>query len=400
MLPIHEVIANPKAKEIYFTVRKHGTVSKQTLLDESGLTISTLTRILDELLSQELLVEVGFGESTGGRRPTLYETNPSYAYLLGLEISRTHAKLVLTDFHLRLLGEHTWSMDAGLTPELLMKSLHRQGLQMLDAASVQLSRVAGLGIGAVGPLDRTAGVILNPAHFPAEGWSQVHIKEQLEQRLGVPVYLDNGANTALLGEYWAGSNRMQQHLLYLHAGIGLRSAIMNDGRLLYGIIDTEGAVGQMIIDRAGVPPQLPGGNAGAWESYVSVRTLEGQAREAWRMGSSTSLRALAEHAEALEFVHLLEALRERDPVMVRLFDEMAVACGIGLANLINILHPEEVILGGPLFLAADFYETATRIALERTYYRGQYNVRFTRSSLGERAVATGACALVLHQLTS
>lgn len=116
MLPIHEVIANPKAKEIYFTVRKHGTVSKQTLLDESGLTISTLTRILDELLSQELLVEVGFGESTGGRRPTLYETNPSYAYLLGLEISRTHAKLVLTDFHLRLLGEHTWSMDAGLTP--------------------------------------------------------------------------------------------------------------------------------------------------------------------------------------------------------------------------------------------------------------------------------------------
>nr|WP_245368536.1 ROK family protein [Paenibacillus silagei] len=399
-MPIHEVIANPKAREIYFTVRKHGTVSKQTLLDESGLTISTLTRILDELLSQELLVEVGFGESTGGRRPTLYETNPSYAYLLGLEISRTHAKLVLTDFHLRLLGEHTWSMDAGLTPELLMESLHRQGLQMLDAASVQLSRVAGLGIGAVGPLDRTAGVILNPARFPAEGWSQVHIKEQLEQRLGVPVYLDNGANTALLGEYWAGSNRMHQHLLYLHAGIGLRSAIMNDGRLLYGMTDTEGAVGQMIIDLPGVPPQIPGGNAGAWESYVSVRTLEGQAREAWRLDSSTSLRALAEHAEALEFVHLLEALRERDPVMVRLFDEMAVACGIGLANLINILHPEEVILGGPLFLAADFYETATRIALERTYYRGQYNVRFTRSSLGERAVATGACALVLHQLTS
>ncbi|MFC6652511.1 ROK family protein [Paenibacillus rhizoplanae] len=216
----------------------------------------------------------------------------------------------------------------------------------------------------------------------------------------MPVYLDNGANTALLGEYWAGSNRMQQHLLYLHAGIGLRSAIMNDGRLLYGIIDTEGAVGQMIIDRAGVPPQIPGGNAGAWESYVSVRTLEGQAREAWRLGSSTSLRALAEHEEALEFAHLLEALQERDPVMVRLFDEMAVACGIGLANLINILHPEEVILGGPLFLAADFYETATQIALERTYYRGQYNVRFTRSSLGERAVATGACALVLHQLTS
>lgn len=401
MLLIHELIANPKAREIYFTVRKHGTVSKQSLLDESGLTISTLTRILDELLSLELLVEVGFGESTGGRRPTLYETNPSYAYLLGLEISRTHAKLVLMDFHLQLLGEYTWNMDTALTPEHLMESLHSQALQMLAAASIDLGRVAGLGIGAVGPLDRQAGVILNPARFTAPGWSQVHIKELLEQRLAVPVYLDNGANTALLGEYWASSNRMQHHLLYLHAGIGLRSAIMNDGRLLYGMIDTEGAVGQMIIEGSGLPPHIPGGNAGAWESYVSIHTLERQAREVWRLGSSGLLRSLAGSAEQLEFAHLIEALHARDPEVVRLFHEMAVYCGIGLANLINILHPEEVILGGPLFLAADdFYQEATRIALERTYYREQYNVRFTRSRLGERSVAAGACAMVLHQLTN
>lgn len=398
---IHEIITNPKARDIYFTVRKYGTVSKQSLLDESGLTISTLTRILDDLLSLGLLVEVGFGESTGGRRPTLYETNPSYAYLLGLEISRTHSRLVLTDFHLKLLDEHTWNMDAGLTPELLMESLHGQALRMLTAASIDPAQVAGLGIGAVGPLDRIAGVILNPARFAAPGWSQVHIKDQLEQRLNVPVYLDNGANTALLGEYWASSNRMQHHLLYLHAGIGLRSAIMNDGRLLYGMIDTEGAVGQMIIEGSGLPPHIPGGNAGAWESYVSIHTLERQAREAWHRGSSPLLHNLAESAEQLEFTHLIEALHAGDPMVVLLFHEMAVYCGIGLANLINILHPEEVILGGPLFLAADeFYQEATRIALERTYYREQYQVRFSRSRLGERSVAAGACAMVLHQLTS
>ncbi|KAI7252887.1 hypothetical protein KC345_g11438, partial [Hortaea werneckii] len=243
-----------------------------------------------------------------------------------------------------LLDEHTWNMDTGLTPELLMESLHGQVLRMLAAASIDPVQVAGLGIGAVGPLDRKEGVILNPARFAAPGWSQVHIKEQLEQRLNVPVYLDNGANTALLGEYWASSNRMQHHLLYLHAGIGLRSAIMNDGRLLYGMIDTEGAVGQMIIEGSGLPPHIPGGNAGAWESYVSIHTLERQAREAWHRGSSTLLHDLAESAEQLEFTHLIEALHAGDPVVVRLFNEMAVYCGIGLANLINILHPEEVVL--------------------------------------------------------
>ncbi|WP_256701436.1 MULTISPECIES: ROK family protein [unclassified Paenibacillus] len=400
MLPIHELIPSSRTKDMYLSVRKKGTVSKQTLLEESGLTVSTLTRILDELLAQSLLLEVGYGESTGGRRPTLYETNPAYGYVFGLEISRTHSRLVLADLHLTLLDEYTWAMDEYATPERLMDSVYAQVLRMLEQASIDISRVIGLGIGAVGPLDRKEGTILTPAGFAAPGWSQVRIKEQLEQRLEVPVCLDNGANTALLGEYWAGGDRRQHQLLYLHAGIGLRSAIMNEGRILYGVIDTEGAVGQMIIESTGVASSVPGGNYGAWESYVSIRTLEMQAREEWNRGRATILRELSDRPEDLEFSHLIEALQAGDSAVNRIFGQAAAYCGIGLANLINILHPEEVILGGPLFSAADvFYQEATRTALEKTYYREQYKVRFTKGSLSDNAVAAGAAALILNQLT-
>ncbi|MBW4082462.1 ROK family protein [Paenibacillus sp. S150] len=385
---------------MYLSVRKKGTVSKQKLLEESGLTVSTLTRILDELLARGLLLEVGYGESTGGRRPTLYETNPAYGYVFGLEISRTHSRLVLADLHLTLLDEYTWSMDEHATPEFLMESVHFEMLRMLERASIDISRVIGLGIGAVGPLDRREGTILNPAGFAAPGWSQVRIKERLEQLLDVPVCLDNGANTALLGEYWAGGDRRQHQLLYLHAGIGLRSAIMNEGRILYGVTDTEGAVGQMIIESSGVPSSVPGGNYGAWESYVSIRTLEMQAREAWKRGSATLLRGLAERPEDIEFTHLIEALKAGDSAVSGIFAQAAAYCGIGLANLINILHPEEVILGGALFSSADvFYQEATRTALEKTYYREQYKVRFTKGSLSDHAVAAGAAALILNLLT-
>ncbi|WP_019912494.1 ROK family protein [Paenibacillus sp. HW567] len=400
MQPIHEVISSSRTKDMYLSIRKQGTVSKQTLLEESGLTVSTLTRILDELLAQGLLSEVGYGESTGGRRPTLYETNPLFGYVFGLEISRTHSKLALMNLHLSLLDEYTWTMDEHTTPELLVEAVHSQALRMLEQASVDISQVIGLGIGAVGPLDRKEGIIQHPAGFTAPGWSQVHIKEQLEQLLDVPVCLDNGANTALLGEYWAGGNLRLHQLLYLHAGIGLRSAIMNEGRILYSVIDTEGAAGQMIIENAGIPSRHPGGNDGAWESYVSIRTLEMQARAEWKLGKDTLLRELAPNPESIDFSHLIEALQAGDPMVTGIFGRAAVYCGIGLANLINILHPEEVILGGPLFSAADyFYQEATRVALEKTYYREQCSVRFTKGALSDNAVATGAGALILNQLT-
>ncbi|WP_267918908.1 ROK family protein [Paenibacillus sonchi] len=125
-----------------------------------------------------------------------------------------------------------------------------------------------------------------------------------------------------------------------------------------------------------------------------------QAREEWKRGRPTLLRELADRPEDIEFAHIVEALQAGDSVVNGIFGQAAVYCGIGLANLINILHPEEVILGGPLFSAADFfYREATRTALERTYYREQYKVRFTQGSLSDTAVAAGAAALILNQLT-
>ncbi|WP_040951677.1 ROK family protein [Gorillibacterium massiliense] len=393
-------IQSAKAKEIYLSIRRHGTVSKLVLLEESGLTASTLTRILEELRAQSLILEVGLGESTGGRRPVLYETNPTYAYLFGVEISRTHSRLVLFDLHLHSLGSVSWKMNASLTPDRLIQLITEHVPTLLKTNNIEKERVLGIGIGAVGPLDRKLGIILNPTHFPAEGWTQVPIKERLEQLLGLPVYLDNGANTGLLGEYWLSDNRQQHQLLYLHAGIGMRSAIMNEGRIFYGVMDTEGAVGQMIIESAGVPSDTPGGNYGAWESYVSIQNLITQAVASWKQGRTVALSQWANNPDELQFAHLIAALQAGDPVIIELFRQAAAYFGIGLANLINILHPEEVILGGPLFSSNDFFfEETTRIALEKTYYRQYYNVRFTKGQLGDAAVSTGAAALVLSKLT-
>ena len=256
-------------KLVYDRISYLGTVSKADLLQHFSLASSSMTRLLEEMTSQGLIVLSGFGHSTGGRKPVLFQTNPKYRYLLGLEISRMYSTLGLYDLHLNSLSLIRWEMNAQLTPELLVKYVGEASDKFLAKEGISSEQVLGIGIGAVGPLDRKHGIILEPEFFPSPSWRDVPICEMLTQRLGIPAKLDNGANTALIGEHWALRSDNIEHALYVHAGVNIRSAMMSGGNIIRGAVDTEGAVGQMIIRTDG--PRLRGkGNFGALEAFVSV----------------------------------------------------------------------------------------------------------------------------------
>lgn len=393
-----ERVANPKSRELFAIVRRSGIVSKQALLEECGLTGSTLTRVLEELVAQELLQEVGLGESTGGRRPILYQVNPGYAYAFGLEISRSLSRLVLTDMHHRILGSAVWNMNEEMNPDRLLRLASQAAGALLEQHGVQHGQVLGVGIGAVGPLDRREGFIREPLYFPNPGWNNVPICALVEERFGLPAYLDNGANTALLAEHWADPDK-RQHLLYVHAGIGIRSAMMTGGSIVYGAVDMEGSVGQMIVQADGILHREQGGNFGALESYVSTYGLERRASAALKRGRQSRLTE-AVPPEAVTFAMITEAAEADDPLAVELFADAASYFGIGLANLLNVLHPEKVCLGGPVVNAyPPFFEWAVKTALERTYHHPAYQVEFTRGILGESGIAAGAAVMVVNKLT-
>lgn len=363
------------------------------------MTVSTLTRLLEELTSQGLILESGFGISTGGRRPILYEMNPAYAYVFGLEISRTLSKLVLVDLAMNKLDSRSWVMSEEMTPDVLTGLIADEADRMLAEHQIAKSAVLGLGIGAVGPLDRIAGVILEPSYFPAPGWKNVAICRMLGSRLSLPVLLDNGANTALLAESWVNRSQSFKHLLYVHAGIGLRSSMLSEGKIIYGAVDMEGSVGQMIIQTDGISHRDAGGNYGALESYASLYAVEKAARSALKQGRATLLSQLVGDPEQLQYRHVLEALKKNDPLVVEIMTEAATYFGIGLANLLNILHPEKVILGGPLLAEGElFFQIATQVAIRKAYYYPAYQVVFSKGNLGEEALAIGAAVMVMNQL--
>ena len=386
-------LPSPK-KVVYYHIAEQGIVSKAELLARFSLTSSTMTRLLEEMAEERLIRISGLGPSSGGRRPILYEINPSFRYFFGLEISRFHSALGLFDAGMNPLSFTRWRMDETMTPARLVDHVAGQMKAFLNDHGIGPEQVGGVGVGAVGPLDRERGIILRPLRFPSQGWTDVPICRMIEERTGFPARLENGANTALMAEHWAMRKQSPQHMLYVHAGVGLRSAMMSYGRIIHGSVDMEGAVGQMIIQTDG--PRLgDDGNFGALEAFVSVQALERQAQAQAKMGRSRWLEAFGVPPDRIRYDDLLEALRRDNPCAVELFEQAAAYFGIGLANLINVLHPEIVILGGALVNYDErFFETAIEIARKNVYYYPEYQPVFTKGELREDAVATGAALMV------
>jgi Transcriptional regulator/sugar kinase len=384
---------------VYTYIAQRGIVSRAELMKEFSMTSSSMTRLLEDMIDANKLQESGRGSSTGGRRPILYETNPTYGYLFGLEISRIYSSMGLYDMHMNRLSSIRWKMDEGMTPHVFMKRVQSAVHRFVGEHGIRPSAIVGMGVGAVGPLDRERGLILDPVYFPAQGWRNLPICELLEERLGFPVLLDNGANTALVGEHWALRSEHYKHMLYVHVGAGLRSAVMSNGQLVYGAADMEGAIGRMII-QAGNLSQPGSSIDGALESFVSVHAIENEMRELAAAGSlPLHGEARSGRGEAWSFELLLEALLAGDPVVQEKFKQAAAYLGVGLANLINVLHPEKVILGGALLNAHEsVFETAVEVARNYTYYYPQYKPLFSKGLLKEEAVAAGAAVMVLKQL--
>lgn len=369
-----------KHKEILDFIRRYQPISKLDLLKRYELTTSTMTRLLEELLSAGKIIEAGYGDSTGGRKPFLYQINPAYGYVVGLEISRAYSHVAIYDYNMNKMSSYKWEMPGGNTQEALLPMIAVRIDEMLAEHHISPNQLLGMGIGSV------------------KGWMNQEIVRFFEKKLSIPVTLDNGANTALLGEYWAEPTHINNNLVYIHVGVGLRLSMMSDGELLSRSVDQEDSFGQMIIQTDGIRLGDQG-NYGNLESYVSIPAMIHMLHHRLKLGRGSLLHNQSSRIEEIGFQDLLEALENDDALVKEVVTESACYFGIGLANVINIVHPEKVILGGPLIHSHPlFFEVATQAALSKIYHPKAYEMVFSKGKIGEEAVVYGAAIMIIQQL--
>jgi glucokinase len=252
--------------------------------------------------------------------------------------------------------------------------------------------VAGIGIGCPGPLDLEAGLVLDPFNLD---WRDFPLRARLGAAVDLPAHLDNDANCATWGEYWQGAGRGVRSLVGVTLGTGIGGGVILDGRLVHGASSTAGEVGHMTIDVEGRPCKC--GNRGCLEAYASGPNIAARAREGVERGAVSTLPELAGGDPAtITAATVYEAVVHGDEYARDVMEETAKILGAGIANLVNILNPEMVVIvGGVTRAGAYLFDPLRAEVRQRAFPVAERACRIVPGELPDTAGVIGAAGLFL-----
>ena len=224
---------------------------------------------------------------------------------------------------------------------------------------------SGVGVGAPGPLDRTRGVVLLT---PNLGWTNMPLRERVSKGLGLPAALDNDANCAVLGEWWIGAAKGARNAVGITIGTGIGGGLIVNGEMVHGASDCAGEIGHVTIETEG--RRCKCGNYGCLEAYASGPAI---ARRAVEEVESGGVSRLAEFAGGnlldVTAQTVYEAASHGDVVALQVVSETARYLGAGIANLVNVLNPEVVVVCGGVTMAGDGLFVPLRREVVRRAFR-------------------------------
>jgi glucokinase len=267
----------------------------------------------------------------------------------------------------------------------------------VDEADLSLKQVAGVGVGAPGAVDFSEGRVIFAPNM--EGWKDVPLKKSLEKILDVPVFVENDGNICALGVHVAELKAKPKNLVGIFVGTGIGGGLIVNGELYSGFNHTAGEIGHMVVDLNG--PKCGCGNKGCWEALASRTAIFQQIKAGVKDGQKTILtEMLGDDLADLRSGDLRKAIRRGDKFVDKIIEGAAEYLGIGIANLVNILGPEVVVLGGGVIeaLADEMMSVIVETAQDYVMPGTMKGVEIIASKLGDNAGITGA-AVLAHRET-
>ncbi|MBM4761856.1 ROK family protein [Bacillus sp. B15-48] len=380
----NDSVRNQMLKKVYKLIHQKHQTSKNELLEETNIKQTTLTRMLDEMLNRNFILESGYGKSSGGRPPVLYQINEKIAYIIGIDISRIETKVILMDLFFQPIEIETFQMTKKESPQVVFSKVIQIIHTFLANFKIELEQLLGIGVGTVGPLNRQEGIIDNPEAFQSPKWQNVKVKEILSETFSVPIIVENGANTAALAEY-THHQFLYKNILYCIGGFGVRCGVISNGQFVHSKQGDSSAYGHIIIQAEG--RLCTCGRKGCLTTYASFGAMLDEYKSRVKH-ESTSLNAIDPSILMDEFIN---ELKKNDSLTKDIVKKAAYYYGIGIANMINVLHPELVVLHGSLIYESPYYyERVVESALKHTYSKDKDSIQFKKGGLGANGIAIGA----------
>lgn len=369
-------------------IRADGPISRAEIAKKTNLTPPTVTNIVSELISSGLVIESNLGESKGGRKPIMLTINTSAFHVVGVDVGSRQISIVVTDLNASVFESHQVDLPRPLSEGRFM-TLLKNGIRTVMDKPLKEGSIVGIGIGMHGLVNPDRGVAI---FAPNLNLRNMALREQLEAEFHVPVEVDNDVRAMALGESWFGNGRGIDNFICVNVGNGVGAGIILDQKLFRGASFTAGEVGHTTVDPDGPPCTC--GNNGCLQTLVSGPAVAARAREQIQAGRSSVLEGKDITGEAI-----YHAALEGDALALDILRQTGRYLGIGLANLINTLNPERVIVGGGVAKAAQFImgplkDTVAARALDTP----ARSTTIVTAKLGDQATVIGAVTLVLRKL--
>jgi predicted NBD/HSP70 family sugar kinase len=364
-----------------------GETSRADVARLTGLTRPTVSSIVADLIDDGLVVEMGQGQSAGGKRPTLLSINSGGRHLLAVDLSGDEFRAA----RLNLMGEieaRAALPALGLRGDEVLDCVYRLVEPLLPDSAAPL---LGIGVATPGLVDPHNGIVLRSVNL---GWVDCPLRDLLESRFGRPVHVANDSHMAALAEYTFGAARASDNLIVIRVGRGVGAGIILGGRPFYGDGFGAGEIGHVVVDAGGDPCTC--GNRGCLETTGSINAILRWANAADRS------RSLLAGTEPINWRRFVDAVTAHDPLATEVTARAGCNLGVAVAHLVGAYNIRNVVLAGRIADLGDLLLDAAIAEMRRRVLPSMADMTIVRfpsldaNRVGE-IVTLGCSALLLHR---
>jgi glucokinase len=377
-------MTKPKSTEqrLFEEIAHYETVTVRTLARQLGIQPQSLLRKLRPLVRDGLLFLTDGCTHVG--------VNPSFGHVVGIDLGASHLHFALADFRGEVLKDYHESIRPEDGPQKLMTQIV-EGVRHLAAKAG--GRLRTVAIGVPSPVDAGSGVVAFAYNLP--GWKKIHLARELQEKLRVPIFLENDVNLAAIGEHWRGVAQAVDNFVFVAMGTGTGSGVFVDGKLYRGRTGSAGEVYRMNIEWQRWAEDF--GDTGHFESYVSGMGIAAEGRKALQPPASSAALELAAQRDAY---FVFEAFRRGDSRAGSVLERIFTMLGVGISNIVAILDPDLIVLGGGIAKGAPELMLSTVGKVVQHIHKVN-SPPIMLSALGDQAQTFGAVrsALILAQAT-
>ncbi|MEV0798455.1 ROK family transcriptional regulator [Kribbella sp. NPDC050281] len=375
-------------------IRRSARLSRVELAEVTGLSGQAISNITRRLLDAGLVREAGRQKSTGlGKPRTLLELEPAGQYAVGVHLDPAVVTVVVLDLTGDVIARRSVGTPHADDPEVLIDGIAATIEDVITEAGAPRDRVTGVGIAAPGPIDVDRGVVVDPPNLSA--WHLVPLRDELHERIGLPVLLDKDVTAAASAEKWAGGGGS---FVFFYLGTGVGAGLVIGDEVVRGSSSNVGEIGHVIVDPDG--PVCYCGRRGCVGETSQPRYLVQQAMQAGVLAQGIDLddRGAVDAA----FARLCSEAEDGPGLAREIVAVLAQRIAKVVEDIANLLDLERVVFGGPHWeQLAPLLGDAVRVALEERFLvRSVHPFEVAGTALGVDVGAIGAASLVLDQTFS